>query len=100
MAGVEKLVNAEFNTVDTNLALWNIQPGLGTVMMDYSNRLARVWYAANADNWDMAKYQVGQMTEIQAVGEITRPSPFTPQPFNTCTRSGRSISGRRSADDS
>ena len=43
-------------------------------MMEYSNRLARVWYAANADNWDMAKYQVGQMTEIQAVGETTRPN--------------------------
>ncbi len=74
MAGVEKLVNAKFNTVDTNLALWNIQPGLGTVMMEYSNRLARVWYAGNAGNWDMAKYQVGEMLEIQEVGEMTRPA--------------------------
>ncbi len=74
MAGVEKMVNAKFNTVDTSLALWSIQPGLGTVMMEYSNRLVRVWYAANADNWDMAKYQVGEMTEIQEVGETTRPS--------------------------
>jgi cytochrome c553 len=74
MAGVEKLVNAKFNTVDTSLALWNIQPGLGTVMMEYSNRLTRVWFAANADNWDMAKYQVAEMLEIQEVGETTRPN--------------------------
>ncbi len=73
-AGVEAMLNAKFNTVDTSLALWNIQPGLGTIMMEYSNRISRVYFAQKAGNWDMAKYQVGQMTEIQAVGETTRPS--------------------------
>jgi hypothetical protein len=73
-ADVEKLVNDKFNTVDRNLALWNIQPGLGTVMMEYGNRLSRLWFAANADNWDMAKYQLGEMLEIQEVGETTRPA--------------------------
>ncbi len=73
-ADVEKLVNDKFNTVDRNLALWNIQPGLGTVMIEYGNRLARVWFAANADNWDMAKYQLDEMIEIQEVGETTRPN--------------------------
>ncbi|HLO14980.1 MAG TPA: hypothetical protein VK206_09125, partial [Anaerolineales bacterium] len=73
-ADVEKLVNDKFNTVDRNLALWNIQPGLGTVMIEYGNRLSRLWFAANAENWDMAKYQLDEMTEIQEVGEITRPA--------------------------
>ena len=73
-ADVEKLVNGKFNTVDTNLALWNVQPGLGTVMMEYSNRIARLWFAANAANWDMAKYQLDEMLEIQEVGETTRPN--------------------------
>ncbi len=73
-ASVEKLVNDTFNTVDTNLALWNIQPGLGTVMLEYSNRLSRLWFSANAAHWDMAKYQLDEMTEIQEVGETTRPS--------------------------
>jgi len=73
-ADVDKLVNDKFNTVDRKLALWNIQPGLGTVMMEYGNRLSRLWFAANADNWDMAKYQLDEMTEIQEVGEITRPN--------------------------
>ncbi|MDE3088741.1 MAG: hypothetical protein KGJ80_05090, partial [Chloroflexota bacterium] len=73
-ASVEKLVNDTFNKVDRNLTLWNIQPGLGTVMIEYSNRLSRLWFAANAANWDMAKYQLDEMTEIQEVGETTRPA--------------------------
>jgi cytochrome c553 len=72
-AEVEKLVNDTFNKVDTNLALWRIQPGLGTVMTEYGNRLARLWYAGNAGNWDMAKYQHDEMLEIQEVAGITRP---------------------------
>ena len=72
-ASVEKLVNDTFNKVDRNLTLWNIQPGLGTVMIEYSNRLSRLWFAVNAANWDMAKYQLDEMTEIQEVGETTRP---------------------------
>ncbi|HLO30374.1 MAG TPA: hypothetical protein VK249_14615 [Anaerolineales bacterium] len=73
-ADAEKLVNDKFNTVDRNFALWNIQPGLGTVMIEYGNRLARLWFAASADNWDMAKYQLDEMIEIQEVGETTRPN--------------------------
>ena len=69
---VVSLVNDKFNTVDTKLALWAIQPGLGTVMLEYGNRLARLWFAANAGNWDMAKYQLDEMVEIQEVGETTR----------------------------
>src|SRR5512143_957398 len=72
-ADVEKLVDDKFNTVSTTLTLWNIQPGLGTVMMEYGNRLSRLWFAVNADNWDMAKYQLDEMLEIQEVGETTRP---------------------------
>jgi len=72
-ADVAKLVADKLNSVDTNLALWKIQPGLGTVMIEYGNRLSRLWFAANADNWDMAKYQLDEMTEIQEVGETTRP---------------------------
>src|SRR6266508_2735213 len=73
-ADVDKLVNDKFNTVDRELALWNIQPGIGTVMIEYGNRLARLWFAASADNWDMAKYQLDEMIEIQEVGETTRPN--------------------------
>jgi hypothetical protein len=73
-ADVADLVDSKFNTADRELTLWNIQPGLGTVMIEYGNRLARLWFAANAGNWDMAKYQLDEMTEIQEVGEVTRPN--------------------------
>jgi hypothetical protein len=50
-----------------------IQPGLGTVMQEYSRRMALVWTAGQAGNWDMAHYQIIEMREIQETGEITRP---------------------------
>ncbi len=72
-ADVEKLVIDKFNKVDASLALWNVQPGLGTVMIENANRLARLWRGGNAGNWDMAKYQHDEMLEIQQVAQITRP---------------------------
>src|SRR5712691_8697105 len=50
-----------------------IQPGLGTVMVEYGHRMAAVWFAGEAGNWDMAHYQIIEMREIQETGEITRP---------------------------
>lgn len=54
-------------------ALSDIQPGLGTVMIEYSNRLTATYYAAKGGNWGMAEYQEKEMPEIQEVGEATRP---------------------------
>jgi hypothetical protein len=54
-------------------ALATIQPGLGTVMIEYSNRAGNVYYAAQAGNWGLAAYQLNEMTEIQEVAEHTRP---------------------------
>ncbi len=51
-----------------------IQPGLGTVMIEYGNRMGNMYYAAQAGNWGMAAYQLKEAVEIQEVGETTRPS--------------------------
>jgi hypothetical protein len=51
-----------------------IQRGLGTVMMEYGHRMAAVWFAGEAGNWDMAHYQIIEMGEIQETGETTRPA--------------------------
>jgi len=51
-----------------------IQPGLGTVMVEYGHRMAAVWFAGEASNWDMAHYQIIEMREIQETGETTRPA--------------------------
>jgi cytochrome c553 len=77
MAGVEKLANTTFNTVDRRLVLWNIQPGLGTVMIEYARRFAQIQRAMDAGNFDMSKYQLDEMLEIQEVAETTRPARAT-----------------------
>jgi hypothetical protein len=53
--------------------LAELQPGLGTVMMEYSFRFGTMYYAAQGGNWKLADYQEKEMTEIQEVGETTRP---------------------------
>jgi hypothetical protein len=51
-----------------------IQPGLGTIMIEYGHRFAAMWFAGQAGNWDFAQYQLIEMREIQEVGETTRPA--------------------------
>jgi hypothetical protein len=53
--------------------LAEIQPGLGTVMVEYSNRYTSMYYAAKGGNWGLAGYQFKEALEIQEVGETTRP---------------------------
>ncbi len=55
-------------------ALADIQPGLGTVMMEYAARFTNTYYAAKGGNWDLALYMFKEMKEIQEVGETTRPA--------------------------
>ena len=58
--------------------LAEIQPGLGTVMIEYGNRFYTMYYAAKDGNWDLAKYQLKEALEIQEVGETTRPPRAAP----------------------
>ena len=51
----------------------SINPGLGTVMIEYSHRMAKLWFAGEAQNWDLAAYNLDEMKEIQETGEIDRP---------------------------
>ena len=53
--------------------LAGLQPGLGTVMIEYGNRFTNTYYAAKGGNWGLAGYQLKEALEIQEVGEATRP---------------------------
>lgn len=55
-------------------SLAELQPGLGTVMIEYSHRFSTMYYSAKGGNWPMADYQLKEMREIQEVGETTRPA--------------------------
>jgi hypothetical protein len=62
-------------TIEQQVATLNdIQPGLGTVMIEYSNRYTNMFYAAKGGNWDLAAYMLKEQLEIQEVGETTRPA--------------------------
>ena len=62
------------STDDKLKTLAELQPGLGTVMMEYSTRYTNMYYAAKGGNWDLAAYQHKEALEIQEVGETTRPA--------------------------
>jgi hypothetical protein len=62
-------------TTDQKLkTLEDIMPGLGTVMIEYSNRMTNTYYSAQGGNWDLAAYMIKEAREIQEVGETTRPA--------------------------
>lgn len=55
----------------------HINPGLGSIMIEYDTRFAKAWYSAEANNWDQAQYQLNEMPEVQEAGEYTRPKYAT-----------------------
>ena len=66
-------------TTDEKLnTLAELQPGLGTVMIEYSGRFTNMFYAVKGGNWDFADYQLKEAREIQEVGETTRPKRAKP----------------------
>ena len=61
---------------NSNLTLQNIadiQPGLGTIMVEFGHRFYVAYYAAKAENWGLAGYQLHELIEAIEVAEITRP---------------------------
>jgi hypothetical protein len=62
------------NTDEKLKTLAEIQPGLGTVMIEYGTRYTNAYYAAKGGNWDLAAYELKEAGEIQEVGETTRPA--------------------------
>jgi len=69
----EIVIPTKHNKALTLGALAEIQPGLGTVMLEYGHRFYVAYYAAKAGNWELAVYELEEMREVQEVGETTRP---------------------------
>ena len=53
--------------------LATLQPGLTILMPLVGERYWKLYYAARAENWDMALYQAQQVRELMETGIITRP---------------------------
>ena len=69
----DQVVPTKHNKNMTLGQIAEITPGLGTVMIEYGHRFYIAYYAARAGNWGLANYEITEQTEIQEVGEITRP---------------------------
>ena len=50
-----------------------MQPGLARIMPEVGQRYWKLYYAAEAANWPMAKFQLGEIEELMEFGMITRP---------------------------
>src|SRR5881397_4398783 len=50
-----------------------IQPGLGRLMPDIGARVWKLYYAAQAKNWPLAKFQLKEAKKLMELGALTRP---------------------------
>ncbi len=66
----------KFNTSDRKLALWDIQPGTATQMIELLNRFDVIWFAGQGGNWDLVIFQVYEAKADVGVLKTTRASRF------------------------
>ncbi len=50
-----------------------IQPGLGRIMPEVGTRTWKLYYAAKAGNWVLAKFQLKEARGLMELGAFTRP---------------------------
>ena len=50
-----------------------IQPGLGRIMPDIGTRTWKLYYAAKAGHWALAKFQAKEIRGLMELGAFTRP---------------------------
>src|SRR5437879_10741944 len=53
--------------------LAEIQPGLGRLMPEVSERFWILYYAAKEGNWGLAQYQLNGVRNLLRIGAVTRP---------------------------
>ena len=69
----DTLVPTKHNKKMTLGELAEIQPGLGTIMIEFGHRFYITYYAAKAGNWELAQYEIEELLEAQETAEVTRP---------------------------
>jgi hypothetical protein len=50
-----------------------MQPGLARLMPEIGNRFWKLYYAAQAKNWPLAKFQLKEAKKLMEIGALTRP---------------------------
>ncbi len=73
---LEKIKEFKFWTGKSELSIEDIamlQPGLARIMPEVGTRTWKLFYAAKAGNWPMAKFQYKEINGLFEMGAITRP---------------------------
>lgn len=45
-------------------------PGLGEYMSTFQLHMGKLWFATQASNWDLAQYELGELTETMVAAEV------------------------------
>jgi hypothetical protein len=53
--------------------LASVQPGLARLMPEVGARVWKLYYAAQAKNWPLAKFQLKEAKKLMELGALTRP---------------------------
>jgi len=53
--------------------LAEMQPGLARLMPEIGNRVWKLYHAAQAKNWPLAKFQLKEAKKLMELGALTRP---------------------------
>jgi len=53
--------------------LGRTQPGMARLMPEVGARMWKLWYAAQAGNWPLARYQLAEGVKLLEVGAFVRP---------------------------
>lgn len=74
----QALIAENFNKADRKLALWDIQPGTATQMLELMKRINTMWFAAQAGNWDFVRFEIDEAGGDIDVLKTTRPARYPP----------------------
>ena len=55
-----------------------LQPGMARLMVEISDRFCILYYAAKAENWEMARHQFSEMRKAMQMAGVTRPKYAEP----------------------
>ncbi|MDQ6928061.1 MAG: hypothetical protein M3159_05275 [Actinomycetota bacterium] len=53
--------------------LGRTQPGMGRLMPEVGARVWKLWYAAEAGNWPLARYELEEAVSLMELGAFVRP---------------------------
>ena len=56
----------------------DLQPGMARLMVEISDRYSIMYYAAKAENWEMARHQYSEMKKAMQMAGVTRPKYAEP----------------------